>query len=206
MIFGVAEVTVYYQYFYQKKYNSPKYRFKPTPQAEKKIQIFLDLLEKRYSLETLGLNFFSNYFLFQFNRTHNQVFQRFASKAGVPGRVQIYDIIGKTAFQYWLDRNTEYDWTLRDNEFYKLNKVSLKEVESLIEAPPGMIPLTVIRSEEVEKHRFHNEPRGFLNCIEHTSLFNHRSLNCVTCKSKNDCKELLKNNYEHIYQERGYGK
>lgn len=211
MIIGVSTIISYYEYFYQKKYNSPKYRFKPPIKAISKIHLFLESLDDQYDLQTLGKVFLTNYFLFQFNRTNNQVFQRFASRNSVGdikvgGRIQIYDIIGKQALKYWNERDLKFDFLLQiqNNEFAKQYNIQLDELFILVEKE-SVSSKSIFRNEEIEKSRFFNTARGLLNCIERTSLYNHYSQKCLLCIHKKDCKDILKKNYLHIYKKRGYG-
>lgn len=208
MIIGEGSIIQVYEYFYQKKYNSPKYKFVPSEKASKRIIEFISLIDTAYDINTLGKTFLVNYFIFQFNRTKDQVFNRFASrdKGGaikVGGRIQIYDIIGKQAFKYWVDRNVQFDFVLYNSDFCKENNIVISEINDLLLQKKGKE--RILQSEEIEKSRFVNTYRGFLNCIERTSLFDHRSVHCITCRFKQDCKKLLEQNYPHIYQERNYG-
>lgn len=194
-----------YTYFYGKKYNSSKYKFSPPSKAISKIAEFLKELDKKYNLNSLGKVFITQYFLFQFNRTHKQVFQRFASRDSrgnilVAGKIQIYDIIGKKAFKYWLDRDIKFDYVLLNCEFLKECNIRVSEVYSLFKAVN--VESRTLHSEEIEKSRFFNTRRGFINCIEKTTLFNHYSQYCITCLSKVDCKKVLSINYPSIYKER----
>lgn len=60
--------------------------------------------------------------------------------------------------------------------------------------------------EEKFKSEYHNTKRGLLWCIANTTLYFHKSSKCVTCLFKQECKELLKQEYPKIYDKRGYGK
>lgn len=207
MIIGTHSIIVIYEYFYCKKYLSPKYQFKPSSEALSRINGFIQALDKKYDIQTLGINFLSNYFIFQFNRTHNQIFKRFSSRFSdggikVGGRLQIYDIIGKKAFEYWLERDVKYDFILANSDFAKQHRISLLEIHDLLKVKETKKQFEILQSEEIEKKRFLNTSRGFLNCIEKTTLYNHRSHNCILCKSKNDCKKMLESNYPHIYKQR----
>ena len=186
MIIGSENIIHLYEVFYSKKYESPKYKFKPTPKAALEIDKFLVYLDKRHNLLCLGQHFLNKYFAFQFKRVEGLTFKRFSSK-DVAGRIQIYDIIGRKAIEYWEKRDIKFDYLI---EPYCANPE--KDLQRGI-------------AEEIEKKRFFNTPRGFVNCIERTSLFNHRSTNCSVCKFKDDCKKMLKNNYVNVYTHRGYG-
>ena len=66
--------------------------------------------------------------------------------------------------------------------------------------------LTKVRpSEEKFKAEFHNTNRGLLWCVANTTLYFHRSGQCATCKFKEQCKDILKQEYPKIYKARGYG-
>lgn len=187
---GHKDIVFYYELLYKKKYGNETYVYKPTPKAEIEINNFLSFLEKKYKLISLGEDFLSRYFSFQFKRTENLILKRFSSK-DKSGRIQIYDIIGKSAIQYWMNRDINFDFIVEINTVIPKRHPSLERVEN--------------KSEEFEKKRFHNTDRGFLNCIEKTSLFNHKSTNCVLCTvNKEACKCLLKKNYYNIYKDRGY--
>jgi hypothetical protein len=209
MIIGINSITELYEYFYRKKYNSPKYRFKPTAQAVIRIHKLLTSLHKEYDLNTLGKVFLTNYFIFQFNRTHHQVFQRFASRDNqggikVGGRIQIYDIVSKQAFEYWVKRDVNFDWLLSSCDFVKEYNISLLDCYYILQGQESLLRKQILLSqaEEIEKKRFFNTDRGLINCLEKTSLYNRKSQNCILCKNRTDCKKLLQSNYPQIYQER----
>lgn len=60
--------------------------------------------------------------------------------------------------------------------------------------------------EERFKGMYHNTKRGFSWCVANTTLYFHKSSFCVKCDFKNDCREILKNEFPKIYELRGYGK
>ena len=67
--------------------------------------------------------------------------------------------------------------------------------------------VTLIRpSEESHKQRFYNTKRGIAWCIVNTYLYHHRSPLCVGCDFRDECKDILKENYPKIYKIRGYDK
>ncbi len=184
------DIVKYYEFFYRRKYGNEKYKFAPSIKADREIHNLLSKLNDKYNLDTIGDNFLSRYFSFQFNRVEGQVFKRFAGK-DVGGKIQIYDIIGRKAYEYFEKRNTKFDFIIqipinivKKNSQYKQSNIA----------------------EEIERKRFFNTPRGIVHCLERTSLYNHKSPNCILCIHKIPCKELLKVNYKQIYEDRGYGK
>lgn len=64
---------------------------------------------------------------------------------------------------------------------------------------------SLIEQEENNKAVYLNTKRGLAFCIATTKLFFHKSSNCVICMYKNECREILKNEYPKIYKIRGYG-
>lgn len=70
---------------------------------------------------------------------------------------------------------------------------------------PALIS-TIRVVEEKFKAEYHNTNRGFMWCVANTTLYFHKSSKCATCKFKNECKELLKEEYPKIYVKRGYGR
>lgn len=185
MIIGSKDVVRLYELYYAKKYSNTSYKFKPTLKAEQTIEKFISYLDNKYKLICIGEHFLTKFFNFQFLRVKDQKFKRFASK-DVAGRIQIYDIVGGKAIQYWEKRNIEFDFIIDPY------------IHAHIELPEISI------SEEIEKKRFYNSELGLSNCLEKTSLYNHKSQLCILCKHKISCKDLLKNNYSQIYKSRGY--
>jgi len=195
MIIG-RDIVAFYELFYSQKYGNKEYKFQPTEKASKEIDKFLLHFDNKYQLITLGRSFLIRYFTFQFNRVKDQSFKRFASK-DVAGRIQIYDIIGRKAIEYFENRDTKFDYLI-EGKVPLLNNNEIDENDSLLYFFKN-------KAEEIEKQRFFNTDKGLLNCIERTSLFDHRSKNCIICNHKKDCKILLEKNYNSIYLDRGYG-
>lgn len=67
-----------------------------------------------------------------------------------------------------------------------------------------IIATHIRKVEECFKSRFFNTKKGFVWCIANTTLYFHKSSFCATCKFKDECKEILKQNYPNIYKRRGY--
>ena len=56
------------------------------------------------------------------------------------------------------------------------------------------------RVEEEEKQRLFNTEEGFVNCFQETTLYNPVSDVCNICNFIEDCKKILKINYEKLYK------
>lgn len=111
-------------------------------------------------------------------------------------------IFGKKAIKRW------YAFDIKTN--VHITQIGIKKNHSIRAVPldneVGEMVDDIRRSEENFKAEFHNTNRGFLWCIANTTLYHHKSSNCVTCKFKNKCKEILKQEYKKVYIKRGYGR
>lgn len=184
-----------YELFYKKFYTNKNYKFIPTEDALKKIEKFIILLDKQYKLETISLNFLISYFIFQFNYWSDLKIKSFNE------RISLSFIIGSKAFERWISRDQNFDWTLYTFKFTEKYGISISYIKDFF-SEQEISQLN--KAEEIEKKRFSNTERGLLNCIERTTLFNHKSQICLLCKDKCDCKKLLKDNYYQIFIQRGY--
>jgi hypothetical protein len=103
--------------------------------------------------------------------------------------------------------------TQTKNQVKTRNRISfnLKKKVGLNDVPTGT-PVKVNKlditqtniNEENNKKLFHNSTKGQYWCILYTSLFNHNSNLCNTCKFAAECKQELREQYPNIYKIRGY--
>ena len=110
-------------------------------------------------------------------------------------------IVGSAAIKRWNALNAETRTFVVRSSLKTEHKINtLKHRSQLSEL------LTKVRpSEEKFKAEFHNTNRGLLWCVANTTLYFHRSSQCVTCLFKEQCKDILKKEYPKIYKARGYG-
>ena len=114
-------ITYYlYQVFYRKLYGNEKYLFIPSVKQQKLIENFIITIDKKYHLESVGLNFLISYFIFQFSYNSKL---KVVEKAHWSNRIQLSWIIGDKAFKRWLDRDTKFDWILYESNFFILNDI-----------------------------------------------------------------------------------
>lgn len=153
---------------------------------------FLSLLKKRFTFQSLGIDFLYQYLTFQFTYWNELTISAFDAK------MKFAFIFGKKAFQRYLIRNEEYDWQLESNKVTALvTKSSLKTKLNIKDSFDR-----ASNAETIYKVKFHNTEEGFANCILYTSLYDPKDNHCNSCIFKQDCKELLRMNYPHIYNER----
>lgn len=182
-----------YQLFYSRVYGNSSYVFKPTERMEKMILKFLSMVDNKYKLETIGVNFIVSYFTFQFNYWDGLELNNYSK------RIDLSFIIGEKAFDRWVNRNQNFDWTISESKFLKKNKISISQIKNFFKESDYNV---VNKFEEIEKKRFFATDKGFLNCIEKTTLYNNKSGLCLSCNFKDDCKKLLSNNYPVLYKNR----
>lgn len=181
-----------YEVFYSKLTSADSYKYTPSQKDQILTLNFIEIINNRYGIHSVGLNFIFDYFVFQFDYWVN-LDTMFGKK------IPLSWFIGKKAFQRWLER-PERDLfhayqTASSHNLYK----------GLISPEQGTLNVQKLdEHEENEKGRFYNEPEGFVNCAETTTLYNHRSSSCMTCKWRLDCKKLLKQEYPKLYILRGY--
>jgi len=162
--------------------------------SEKDLKLvfnFINLLnDNKNSLYSIGKDYITKYFIFQFDYWKG-LDTRFGQK------IPLSWFIGKKAYLRWVNRKEHDLWHAKNTaKKYNLGKIKNKKKNRDL--------LKIQKYEELEKSRFFNKTIGFVNCIETTTLYNHRSLNCMVCKYNKDCKKLLKENYPNIYINRGY--
>lgn len=181
-----------YEHFYRKIYSNPNYIYLPSDRGEKYISSFIELLDKKYKIQSIGREFLIKYFLFQFNYWYELDINSFNK------RVNIQYIIGKKAFKRWIDRDVSYDWSILQSFVIPTLNIQSIPLPKLYEK----VYERLSKSEEVEKKRWINTTRGFLNCIENTTLYKKNSGECLVCKFKVECKKILRRNYPIIYKNR----
>lgn len=183
-----------YEVFSRRLHNIPQFVFEPSERELKQIENFIDLLEKRYHKSSLGRTFLYNFI--SFNYEYWSDLDHKAKK-----RIPLNWIIGKKSIERWVNRT-------EDDLYHSQKYVSERGIHvGLIKAGTEKRSDDVTqlkRYEETEKKRYHNTGLGMTNCIETTTLYNHRSVHCLSCNKRSQCKKLLKDNYPKIYISRGY--
>lgn len=192
----IAQIERYYSYFFNCKYNTPRNKFKATKTTTSVCESFLKIIDSNYSLVSIGNTFLWEYFLFQFQYWHE-----LELKNSFHDKVPIAWIVGKKAFQRWIDRNKDYDWQIETYPIvkaYSLNKNDLIDKEQ--EKPKNKSVL--FDSSKAIRKRFLNTKEGFAICVQQTTLFDPSDTSCIRCNSRSECKELLRVNIPSIYQQR----
>ena len=193
------KITLCYQYCYSKVSGNKSFLFSPRGSEVKLINSFCELLEEHYGKDTVDINFLFSFFVFQFEYWHDKE-TRFGK-----GRVMLNWVIGPKSFERWCNRHEKWDYF--SNEFareYGINKSDVLEIVNYVEKDGSDKYDIFSNIENTERRRFHNTERGFLNCIQLTTMYNNKTKWCILCKNSASCKKALKSKYPGIYSER-YG-
>jgi hypothetical protein len=193
-IITIEVIEGFYKYFHNQKY-SGKQPFKSTHKTEKVCESFIKILDKNYSIHSIGLSFLWDYFIFQFNYWDELTLESFN------GKLEIGYIVGEKAFKRWQTRNKEYDWQIEKSAViakYALNKGILL---SKFYVKPNEQKSTFSSSKQIRK-QFLNTDKGLLMCTEFTTLYDPKDTSCILCSNKKECKELLRVNYPLLYRNR----
>jgi hypothetical protein len=185
------KVRALYELFYRGLYNQRSYIYTPSESAEKNIHNFIKLLDKKYTLESIGDNFLATYFIFQF------AYWSELDLTAYNKNIVISYIIGPKAFKRWVERDIEYDYTIDLIQVKKTNVTRGEAIRLISEV--NEIRQDTLKHEEREKIRFVKTDRQFTHCIENTTLYNPRSLHCLICKDKADCILLLEKRFPQIF-------
>lgn len=149
---------------------------------------FLVELHKEIGLAHIGENYIYDYLIYQFNYWIDKNVQ-FGDK------ITIKKVFALVSLKRYINRPTDFNWFKAKEQIEPyLSPIKEKVIKDK----------KLNQGEELEKQRFYNTKKGIANCLESTTLFNHRSSICASCKNRTTCKKLLQLNYPNIYKERGY--
>lgn len=190
------DVIKFYQYFYRKRFNSINYKFHPSDKASKSIDTFLNICNKNYNLKLIGTSFLYDYFIYQFN------YWRDAKLEACYGKFRIELVIGKKAFDRFFNNERDDMWVIEKSEIIEL--YGFKKEDLVEQEKPIKLQNYKGNHEIAIKQLYHNTDLGFYQCIENTTMYNHKHTCCMLCNFKSDCKKLLKDNFPKIYEARGY--
>ena len=180
----------YYEELLRKALQNPTYEFRCNDKDFKIINSFLE-----YYKDSIGELFIKRFIDVQF-----AYYIALNTNFG-KGRVFVSWIFGKAAFERY---DAKLNWQRTKDIRKTLNKritVSRKPITSSI----SDCLLSIRTDEENEKVKYLNTPKGLAWCASTTTLYFHKSENCLGCSNKENCKLTLKNNMPYLYRLRGYG-
>jgi hypothetical protein len=168
-----------YEHYYKQVFSDNSYRVNAS-ENEKLIENFFKLLDKNgYVENSIGINFLNAFFAFQIEYWQTKEIQRKPTLSWFIGKKAIeryFSVEDRELKNYWVNLNTQginlYEQKQEGNNY-----------------------------EDQLRKTYHNKDNGLLFCLENTSLYT-TSATCLTCKFKEDCKKLLKQNYPLLWRKR----
>lgn len=191
---------VIYQEFRRAVSLNEDYVFQPTRNDESTLNKFLDYLDSKYDLSSLGIEYLVNWIESGFNHWFDM-----STRFGV-GEIMFNWIFGAKAIdRYEGIRVQDRKWhrfkrkirrEVGINILSKFRKIKIEDLDEFL--------LGTNELEEANKKKFYNTVEGLIWCRANTTLYNHSSELCLFCSNKNDCKILLKEQLPNLYKKRGY--
>lgn len=187
---------------------NPSYTMLYGQREQSLLNNFFKLLEKKYEVDTLGGQFYLDYFYYSFSFWHGRDATK--SNGGVP---YLNWCVGQKGFDRWVNRNRSWKFHAKNNlgpfpadlkfalEAFGgvTKKVSKKHVESRLMVNYKVDHFTTLNEwEEQDKKLLHNTEEGFINCLENTTLYTKKSILCARCIFKKKCKQTLLEEFPEI--------
>lgn len=175
----VPDLFEAFQYFKKQKHGKP-FSLNKSPRVEKQAESFLQFLDERYNLNTIGPQFLWTYMLWMFD--YYESLELVASDS-----ITFQMCFSKTGFERYLTRKKQYDWTLSNSIVLSYAKRSA-------------FLLLFEKKEEKQKPKFsfevsmrlkdYNTDKGLGNCISFSLSYNRNLSICKKCKNRTACKQI----------------
>lgn len=177
-----------YQYLYQELYKDTQFRYNSTIKSDKLGDTFIVTVHKKLGT-SLASGFLLRYLNFQYNYWQPLKLTAFHK------HVVFTFLFGPTALDRYLKRDKEFDYQLESVDIFKRSVID----DWFFEKTSTQSYDNPIRS------KYLNTDKGFVLCLQHTTLYDFHDSSCTKCQYKDDCKSILKKNFPKIYKNR-YGK
>lgn len=187
----------FYPEYYKQVSGSKKYRFKLDDKRESQIDKFVDYVFEKIKPETIGEDLIRRYLQFAFG---NMI-----GRENPWGKVNAFPL-------NWIIARAVLDkfFKAKGYEKYRRTKKLKSQGNSIlliksktekieIEQQKQKFFLNIKQHEEKEKEKFFNTEKGRVWCIDFTTLYNPKSKYCEDCKFKDSCINLLKTNFDGLY-------
>lgn len=134
--------------------------------------VFFKTISRKIHLSSVGTNYIFNYvtYIFMISR----IKKTFSFKV----------LLSTKSKGIWFDKPD--DWYVWHSKFLFENQLKKPSKEK------GKID--IMKTEDSIRRKYYGTGKGFILCLESTSLHDPRSEFCQRCLRKNDCREVLKNN------------
>lgn len=182
-----------YEYFYQKKYKR-SYKIDLDQAGQRKlIDNFIKLLASQVGLNSIGYNIICDQISYAFGYWNSKKTKR---------DISLNWIIGKKTVNRWLERKEGTDYYTE--QFLFENSIDLSSLKQQLAEQDSQEEQPILNpAEELEKTRFKGAAQLY-HCSQFTTLYHHKSLNCLKCSNRSACKKLLKDTNPRLFSKRGY--
>ena len=191
------KIVDYFREYYQTVTKNKDYKVTMTDNKAKLVENFIISFKNHYNTNLLQDDILKKYFDYQFNYWYKK-----DAKYGKGTSIQLEWILGKQAIKRWIDVDKKHlSFIVRKNlkKHNDFSKIKLKKKSENLK-----VYTELNEFEENKKSKFLNKDIGLEYCLQNTNMYNHKSLNCVSCNFRNDCKQNLKVIYPIIFKIRGY--
>lgn len=180
-----------FEYFYNHLYKTNFKLDLSINNQDKVLSNFVKELEKR----VIGVsnNFLVSFLSFGFAYFYTKRLKR---------KITLNWIASKKLLTRFLAREEGTDYYTR--EFLREYNINLDELRSYLVEQQEVDYLALDKQEELNKARLPDSDARLYNCLQDTTLYNHRSAICLICHQKTFCKNLLKTTNNFVYKKRGY--
>lgn len=186
-----SAIILLYESLYQQISLKTHYRFLPNRTDKLLICKFIRWIRVNKKTHA-NVDFLIAYFEFQFS--HYEGVQTSYGK----NSIMFNWIIGPLAIKRFEQRKVSQRWLVRlKNKNIKLN---LKKVLQNFDKVKKPYVNQIYPYEEQEKLRFYNTPKGFVYCLNTTTLYNPISEVCSKCKNRTDCIKTLKSEFPKLFE------
>lgn len=140
--------------------------------------IFFKSISKKIHLSSVGTNYIFNYVTYTF--MNSRIKKTFSFKV----------LLSPNSRNNWFDKPD--DWYVWHSKFLSENGLKKPAKENQ--------PIDILKTEDSIRRKYYGTRKGFILCLESTSLHDPKSEFCQRCLRKNDCREVLKTNNPPLYK------
>ncbi len=162
-----------YEYVFSRVMNYNDFCFEPKDRQKTQINNFIDFLIKKVDINVVGEEWVFNFIVFSFKI-------RVEQKTRFEGKIPLNWIIGKKSFENFQKRNE--NWMYFNEVFQKQHGIRFFDIQNNIEVKTSDY-LSSLRKQGC------GSGSPLLMCFGNVAYTN-KSIFCISCKDKSDCKEL----------------
>jgi hypothetical protein len=173
----------YYEYLYCKVLHYNDFKFKPSIAQISSIGVFIDILDRKLSIQSIGEEWIFNYMVYSF-RIRSEQNTRFGNK------IYMNWILGKKAYELY-EKNRGENWLYFNRKFIEQYNISFLNLNPLEEVKTIKNDDLLVEFDEELRRRYHDSDFPLSLCLN-TVIFRKESQYCQKCICNIDCEILNK--------------